>query len=434
MAWHVDHDLWFAGNHESQPQFQPASQILPLDYQFWLLDRSGCQKSPVELRGACCDAESELCQHGAAGTQHGGASGGLDDHSWRGRATEGLGDHKSGRKVEVGVYQILSGFSLVSTELIFVNLRCHKWNGGIGSWFCRYALELLKKELELAKLQQKISNQIEAGGLGAKHTFFNTFLRQWHVQKCSFAASDIFGARKKCRKTRGSSCFESSSSLSSPGLRCLSVPLVRPEETSCFSRKELGIDKDDGSAPLAALGFPNSENWGCCSFPVFWGWNCWNCLQVFEAPRRWDTRRPSCRSSKNAWKAKKSRKKLMRLQLVVDIWVLLSTPKKILMYDVILHLCILLLVDLPIDTFCVFRFSDFSDWVCLRPSNPNLRNLLALPRWRVVPGVHLHHRFKPSLTDDLFFGQESQEYQMTRNYLDWLTSMPWSVYSKDHCR
>ena len=27
--------------------------------------------------------------------------------------------------------------------------------------------------------------------------------------------------------------------------------------------------------------------------------------------------------------------------------------------------------------------------------------------------------------------QESQEYQMTRNYLDWLTSMPWSVYSKD---
>lgn len=27
--------------------------------------------------------------------------------------------------------------------------------------------------------------------------------------------------------------------------------------------------------------------------------------------------------------------------------------------------------------------------------------------------------------------KESQEYQMTRNYLDWLSSMPWSVYSKD---
>lgn len=27
--------------------------------------------------------------------------------------------------------------------------------------------------------------------------------------------------------------------------------------------------------------------------------------------------------------------------------------------------------------------------------------------------------------------QESQEYQITRNYLDWLTGMPWGVYSKD---
>jgi AAA+ ATPase superfamily predicted ATPase len=30
------------------------------------------------------------------------------------------------------------------------------------NWLRRHALELLKKELELAKLQQKISNQIEA--------------------------------------------------------------------------------------------------------------------------------------------------------------------------------------------------------------------------------------------------------------------------------
>ncbi|CAJ1460457.1 unnamed protein product, partial [Effrenium voratum] len=27
--------------------------------------------------------------------------------------------------------------------------------------------------------------------------------------------------------------------------------------------------------------------------------------------------------------------------------------------------------------------------------------------------------------------KESQEYQITRNYLDWLTGMPWGVYSKD---
>ncbi|CAE7771364.1 unnamed protein product [Symbiodinium sp. CCMP2592] len=27
--------------------------------------------------------------------------------------------------------------------------------------------------------------------------------------------------------------------------------------------------------------------------------------------------------------------------------------------------------------------------------------------------------------------KESQEYQMTRNYLEWLTNVPWGVYSKD---
>ncbi len=51
---------------------------------------------------------------------------------------------------------------------------------------------------------------------------------------------------------------------------------------------------------------------------------------------------------------------------------------------------------------------------------------------KLAPPEAVHHRFKDELQKLQVLEQGSPEYGVTRNYLDWLTQVPWGQYSEDH--